>query len=342
MYYFRLISFSVIKVLEYYSSSATNLMKNLKKVLNNITNSLFLNNHLKKQQQQKKQKTSVSVIRSLTAPMKQTRKTAVRLYLIKQRKCWGLPTCYLSLVFVTDCGARPALGFQRIIGGVTARRGEWPWIGSLQYQRQHRCGTTLIHSKWLLSAAHCFNGPTNWAVSLGSVLRSGSGALVIPIQRVIIHPAFNKNNMDHDVALLELTEPAPASYTIQPACLPSPVHQFHEDSECYITGWGSMKEGGSLTNLLQKAAVNIIKQKDCQQAYGNVLTPNMMCAGLMEGGRDSCLGDSGGPLTCRHHSGQWFIAGVTSWGHGCGRSGFPGVYTRVTSVRKWISTHLPF
>uniref|UniRef100_A0A3Q2DFM7 Peptidase S1 domain-containing protein n=1 Tax=Cyprinodon variegatus TaxID=28743 RepID=A0A3Q2DFM7_CYPVA len=252
-----------------------------------------------------------------------------------QRKCWGLPTCYLSLVFVTDCGARPALGFQRIIGGVTARRGEWPWIGSLQYQRQHRCGTTLIHSKWLLSAAHCFNG-------LGSVLRSGSGALVIPIQRVIIHPAFNKNNMDHDVALLELTEPAPASYTIQPACLPSPVHQFHEDSECYITGWGSMKEGGSLTNLLQKAAVNIIKQKDCQQAYGNVLTPNMMCAGLMEGGRDSCLGDSGGPLTCRHHSGQWFIAGVTSWGHGCGRSGFPGVYTRVTSVRKWISTHLPF
>ncbi|XP_038163876.1 transmembrane protease serine 9 [Cyprinodon tularosa] len=244
-----------------------------------------------------------------------------------------------------NCGARPALGFQRIIGGVTARRGEWPWIGSLQYQRQHRCGTTLIHSKWLLSAAHCFNGdssPTNWAVSLGSVLRSGSGALVIPIQRVIIHPAFNKNNMDHDVALLELIEPAPASYTIQPACLPSPVHHFLEDSECYITGWGSIREGGSLTNLLQKAAVNIIKQKDCQQAYGNVLTPNMMCAGLMEGGRDSCLGDSGGPLTCRHHSGQWFIAGVTSWGHGCGRSGFPGVYTRVTSVRKWISTHLPF
>uniref|UniRef100_A0A3Q2DFJ1 Peptidase S1 domain-containing protein n=1 Tax=Cyprinodon variegatus TaxID=28743 RepID=A0A3Q2DFJ1_CYPVA len=234
---------------------------------------------------------------------------------------------------------QPEVLLERIIGGVTARRGEWPWIGSLQYQRQHRCGTTLIHSK--CEETH-----------LGSVLRSGSGALVIPIQRVIIHPAFNKNNMDHDVALLELTEPAPASYTIQPACLPSPVHQFHEDSECYITGWGSMKEGGeyvwiyfspgSLTNLLQKAAVNIIKQKDCQQAYGNVLTPNMMCAGLMEGGRDSCLGDSGGPLTCRHHSGQWFIAGVTSWGHGCGRSGFPGVYTRVTSVRKWISTHLPF
>ncbi|XP_040897014.1 transmembrane protease serine 9 [Toxotes jaculatrix] len=261
-------------------------------------------------------------------------------------ECDGVPDCPNQADERNcDCGVRPALGSHRIVGGVTARRGEWPWIGSLQYQRLHRCGATLIHSKWLLTAAHCFksdSSPTNWAVSLGSVLRSGVGALVIPIQRIILHPAFNGTNMDHDVALLELGVPAPMSYTIQSVCLPSSVHSFLKDAECYIAGWGSMREGGSLTNLLQKAAVNIIDQADCQQSYGNVLTPNMMCAGYMEGGRDTCLGDSGGPLTCRHSSGQWFIAGVTSWGHGCGRIGFPGVYTRVTSVRKWISTYLPF
>ncbi|KAM8745376.1 transmembrane protease serine 9 [Acanthopagrus schlegelii] len=261
-------------------------------------------------------------------------------------ECDGVPDCPNQADERNcDCGLRPALGSHRIVGGVTARRGEWPWIGSLQYQRLHRCGATLIHSKWLLTAAHCFksdSNPTNWAVSLGSVLRSGVGAVVIPIQRVIIHPAFNGTNMDHDVALLELAVPAPMSYTIQSVCVPSPVHRFLKTAECYITGWGSMREGGSLTNLLQKAAVNLIDQADCQQSYGDVLTTSMMCAGYMEGGRDTCLGDSGGPLTCRQPSGQWFITGVTSWGHGCGRTGFPGVYTRVTSIRKWISTYLSF
>ncbi|KAI1891751.1 hypothetical protein AGOR_G00146990 [Albula goreensis] len=244
-----------------------------------------------------------------------------------------------------DCGRRPAVGSQKIVGGVNARRGEWPWVGSLQYQRSHRCGATLIHCKWLLTAAHCFNSdadPGGWKVGLGSVFRSGIGALVVPVQRVILHPGFNRSSMDFDVALVELSVPAPRSYTIQSVCLPSPVHSFLQTAECYITGWGALSEGGSLASLLQKAAVSIIDQSECGQAYGTGLMPSMLCAGATEGGKDTCMGDSGGPLTCRGHSGQWFVAGVTSWGRGCGRIGFPGVYTRVTAVRQWISQYLPF
>ncbi|XP_065100608.1 transmembrane protease serine 9 [Paramisgurnus dabryanus] len=244
-----------------------------------------------------------------------------------------------------DCGRRPAVGQGRIVGGITARRGEWPWIGSLQYQRTHRCGATLIHCKWLLTAAHCFRGdlnPAGWRVSLGSVIWSGVGALSIPVQRIIPHPGFNSTNMNFDVALVEISIPAPQSYTIQTVCLPSPVHSFTKTTECHIVGWGAVREEGTVTNLLQKAQVNVIDQMDCQQAYGTQLTNNMMCAGSMEEVRDTCMGDSGGPLVCREPQGRWFLAGVTSWGHGCGRIGFPGVYMRVTAVREWISTYLPF
>ncbi|XP_059399257.1 transmembrane protease serine 9-like [Carassius carassius] len=244
-----------------------------------------------------------------------------------------------------DCGNRPVITQERSIDGVTAYRGEWPWVGSLQYQGTHRCGATLIDCKWLLTAAHCFRGdlnPASWTVSLGSVIWSGVGALVIPVQRIIPHPAFNSSTMDFDVALVEISIPTPKSYTIQTVCLPSPWHIFNKNMECYITGWGAMREDGMITNLLQKAQVSIIDQLDCQQAYSAELTNNTMCAGSMEGDVDTCLGDLGGPLVCHEPQSRWFLAGVTTWGHSCGGLGFPGVYTQVTAVREWISTYLLF
>ncbi|XP_066551717.1 transmembrane protease serine 9 [Amia ocellicauda] len=244
-----------------------------------------------------------------------------------------------------DCGDRPVIGSQRIVGGVSARKGEWPWMASLQFQRTHRCGATLIHSKWLLTAAHCFSNqlsPNSWTASLGSLLYLGKEVIVIPVRRIILHPNYNITDMNFDVALLELAVPAPRTPTIRPACLPSPAHSFPERAECFITGWGTLKEGGPPASTLQKAMVRIISQSECRQSYANGLTSSMMCAGFMEGGPDTCTGDSGGPLSCQEPSGRWFVAGVTSWGRGCGRHCFPGVYVRVTEVREWLSTYLPF
>ncbi|XP_042859474.1 trypsin-1-like [Penaeus japonicus] len=80
---------------------------------------------------------------------------------------------------------------------------------------------------------------------------------------------------------------------------------------------------------LMKVTVPIVSDAECRDAYGqNDVDDSMICAGLPEGGKDSCQGDSGGPLVCSD-TGSAYLAGIVSWGYGCARPGYPGVYTEV-------------
>ncbi|XP_075854356.1 transmembrane protease serine 9 isoform X3 [Microcebus murinus] len=243
-----------------------------------------------------------------------------------------------------DCGLAPAAAMTRIVGGSAAGLGEWPWQVSLWLRRrEHRCGAVLVAERWLLSAAHCFDvygDPKQWAAFLGTPFLSGSEGHVERVERIYKHPFYNLYTLDYDVALLELAGPVRHSRLVRPICLPEPAPRAPDGARCVITGWGSVREGGSMARQLQKAAVRLLSEQTCRRFYPVQISSRMLCAGFPQGGVDSCSGDAGGPLACREPSGRWVLTGVTSWGYGCGRPHFPGVYTRVSAVRGWIGQNI--
>lgn len=180
--------------------------------------------------------------------------------------------------------------------------------------------------------------PALWTVYLGKVWQSSRwpGEVSFKVSRLLLHPYHEEDSHDYDVALLQLDHPVVRSAAVHPVCLPARSHFFEPGLHCWITGWGALREGGPTSNGLQKVDVQLIPQDLCSEAYRYQVTPRMLCAGYRRGKKDACQGDSGGPLVCKEPSGRWFLAGLVSWGLGCGRPNYFGVYTRITGVIGWI------
>lgn len=239
-----------------------------------------------------------------------------------------------------------------IVGGEDAVEGEFPWQAALLQASDGDwwgCGGSLISPTWIATAAHCVTvGPfvfpssaLNVAVGRLDVNDSSQGQR-IAVAEVIVHPDWNPLTFDSDVALLRLTEPAVLTDTVQPIALATPADAglIADGQLATVTGWGALEEGGTaVPPVLQKVSVPLVAQAACEFAYSTVgleVTDNMLCAGLIQGGKDSCQGDSGGPLVVSDGSSGYKLAGIVSWGEGCARPGLPGVYARVTNFADWI------
>lgn len=232
---------------------------------------------------------------------------------------------------------RPGL----IVGGVRAAEGAWPWQIALFERDRFICGGSIVNERWVVTAAHCVEGvaASRFTVLAGTNDRTSSRPKVA-VSRVIVHPQYNDRTSDYDIALLRLTE----------ALSQTPVGLLTQADEtrfaapgtaATITGWGATAEGGSTSRRLLQAEVPIREQSYCRNRYGNAaVTDRMLCAGLNQGGVDSCQGDSGGPLVVPGAGGSWLLAGVTSWGKGCARAGYPGVYTRVARLEAWVRSEI--
>lgn len=244
----------------------------------------------------------------------------------------------------SGAGATQAPDEGRIVGGQPATPGEYPWQAMLLLSGNGFCGGSLIDQKWVLTAAHCVDGRSVEQVILGAhnLLQTGeSTRQVITTRRAIIHPNYNRTTEDNDIALIELNTAAVLNTSVRvvPLAASADSSLFAPGVLATVTGWGATREGGSLASVLQEVSVPIVSRQTCNQSYSGDITENMLCAGLAQGGKDSCQGDSGGPLIVPNGS-NWKLAGVVSWGNGCARPNFYGVYTVVANYSSWIQSYL--
>ena len=238
-----------------------------------------------------------------------------------------------------DTSIRPG---SRVINGRPAYPSEIPWqvgltIRGVEPDYGFFCGGSVIGAKWILTAAHCLEGVRSDALDVysGSVKLS-SGGTVHHVSRVIIHPDYDPENFDNDIALLELETPFVYNQNLKKIGFPSKsIAQglLSSGSKLTVSGWGKT-ESGNLSDHLMRADIDFVTEQRCRRSYGNFITQSMFCAGSV--GIDACQGDSGGPLFLRDDAGQPYIVGVVSWGIGCAEPQYYGVYTNVGEFHDWI------
>jgi len=152
---------------------------------------------------------------------------------------------------------------------------------------------------------------------------------------LFVHENFVGAENGNDIAIIRLTYSVDLSDAVNVICLPNAKFAVPMYSPVVITGFGLTSEGGDLPNTLQQAIIQVLPT--CGNAYPSFNSGNQICAGLSGGGKDTCQGDSGGPVVFQpHRSEQWFLVGITSYGNGCARINYPGIYTKVSSFAYWI------
>ncbi|XP_053550796.1 serine protease 33 isoform X2 [Bombina bombina] len=257
------------------------------------------------------------------------------------------------LLVIVECGNPQDQS--RIMGGESALNGAWPWQVSLRYNGFHFCGGSLISKKWVISAAHCFKSyrPSTVYVYLGSynLDQSSSQEVAIKVKTALTNNNYNGEGTSGDISLVELETEVNYTNYILPVCLPSAGVLFPTGMYCWVTGWGDIRSGVNLPSprTLQEVKLPLIDANICDSLYHinsntntnvKIIFDDMICAGYKAGGKDSCQGDSGGPLVCSE-GGRWYLAGLVSFGEGCGKVNRPGVYIQLAAYANWIVENAP-
>ena len=256
-----------------------------------------------------------------------------------------IPPCALALLALLWPALSSAAVQPRVVGGHTATIADYPWqvavvarpgVSSGNAHQRQFCGGSLITSRIVITAAHCVRegttvDPADVDVVVGrTTLSSGGQGTEIPVEDVAYRSNYSAATSANDVGYLVLS--AASSQTPIKIAGPDETPLWEPGRLVDVSGWGSTSEVGGTVDTLRAATVQMISDSDCGSSgvYGTDFKPaSMVCAGYMEGGVDTCYGDSGGPLESPVLGGGYRLVGLTSWGNGCAEPDAPGVYTRV-------------
>ncbi|XP_066213176.1 coagulation factor IX isoform X1 [Saccopteryx leptura] len=236
---------------------------------------------------------------------------------------------------------QPFNNLTRIVGGESAKPGQFPWQVLLTDKIDAFCGGSIINEKWVITAAHCIKPGVKITVVAGehNTEKEEHTEQKRNVVRAIPHHSYNAtiNKYRHDIALLELDKPLILNSYVTPICIADKEYTdiFLKFGSGYVSGWGRVFNRGRSALTLQYLKVPLVDRATCLRSTKFTIHNNMFCAGFHEGGRDSCQGDSGGPHVTEVE-GISFLTGIISWGEECAMKGKYGVYTKVSQYVNWI------
>jgi len=258
-----------------------------------------------------------------------------------------------------NCGTQKVSNL-RIVNGMNAYYGQFPWQISLQFKitsnrKMHVCGGSIIDDQWILTASHCFlnsKDPAKYVVRIGTFNQTAGSAepeaVEHDLDKIIQHEGFKLIlKIRNDIALIKLSKPINFDNEyVNTVCMPTDSKFNNVDgSELVVSGWGDTLPGSqtNVPDLLQWTKLTAVNDDVCAKEIGNLAggldAEQMVCAEKDD--TSPCQGDSGGPLVINEaEKSRQVQIGVVSFGDANCDNAIPTVFTRVTNYLDWIEENM--